>query len=115
MSESVKAKSVESLANPYWDMDPRSPEWVWYPEVLDRFGPIEEWTDEDWEDAEHLQMSEWRRRHPWPEPPVPWEEAKLALAERLVQMDDPEAQALVREWFPEGLPSGKSDSKVITD
>ena len=102
MSETVSAEAAESLKNPYWEMDSRSPEWVWYPEVLDRFGPIEEWTDEDWEDAEHLQMSEWRRRHPWPEDSwVSWEDAKHVLAERLERMNTPESEEALREIFPD--------------
>lgn len=109
------SETLESLRNPYWEMDSRSPEWVWYPEVLAHFGPIEEWAEEDREEAEYAQISRWRTLHPDPRPAVPWEEAKLALAERLVQMDDPEAQALVQAWFPEGLPLGKSSSRAITD
>ena len=116
MTEPTNAASAGVQRNPDSEMDPCSPEWEWYPEVLDRFGPIEEWTDEDWEDADHLQSYEWRRRHPRSEgKPVPWEEAKLVLAERLAGIDDPEAQALVREWFPEGLPTGNSGSKAIAD
>ena len=98
MSETVEAESTESLKNPHWEMDSRSPEWVWYPEVLAHFGPIEEWTEEIRIEAEYAQISRWRTLHPHPEPAVPWEEAKLALAERLVQMDAPEAQALAREF-----------------
>ncbi len=97
MSETVSVESVESLRNPYWVMDSQSPDWVWYPEVLAQFPPIEEWTDEVREDAEHMQMSEWRRRHPQPGSSVPWEELKRRWAERLAQIDDPEAAELLRE------------------
>lgn len=97
MSETAGTESIESLKSPYWGMDSRSPEWVWYPEVLARFAPMEEWADEDREDAEHMQMSEWRRRHPRPETSVPWEEVKRRWAERLTQSDDPEAKEFLRQ------------------
>ncbi len=115
MPEVVGAGSVEVLRNPYWEMDSHSPEWKWYPEVLALFPPMEEWTEEVREDAEYAQISRWRSLHPHPGPTVPWAEAKLMLAERLVQMDDPEAQALVREWFPEGLSPTTSDSTEASD
>ena len=100
MTEPTNAASVGVQRNPYSEMDPCSPEWEWYPEVLDRFGPIEEWTEEDWEDADHLQSYEWRRRHPRAEgKPVPWEEAKRMIAEELERRNTPEAKEVLRELF----------------
>ena len=91
MAEATNAASVGVQRNPYWEMDSRSPEWEWYPEVLAHFGPIEEWTEDMRIEAEYSQISRWRSLHPDPGPVVPWEEAKLVIAERLARMDDLEA------------------------
>ncbi len=100
MAEATNAASTGIQQNPYWQMDSRSPDWVWYPEVLALYPPMDEWTAQNLKDAEYSQISEWRKRHPWTEEDaVPWDEAKRRLAERLERMDDPRAGEVLQELF----------------